>query len=332
MEALFSKVAEKSGKTESEIKKLVEGKMLELSGLVSEAGALHIVAKELGVDLLEKVDRRLMIKNIVPNINSLNIYGMVTRIFEPKEFQKKDGTKGKIASFILADESGSVRVVLWNDQVELSEKLNEGMVIELSRAFSKDGYNGGAEVRIGRTTTIAEKKDADLPPLEELKKESAITPSASRMNMRELREGTFAEVRACIAQIFENPNFYEVCPKCETRTREEGGKFRCPEHGDIKPKFHMAISGVLDDGTGNIRASFFRENAEKIAGMTADKGKENPDEIRNLIKKSAGNEFVFRGRVRRNDMFNRIEMTVSSISDIDPLEESEKIMGLLERM
>ena len=47
------------------------------------------------------------------------------------------------------------------------------------------------------------------------------------------------------------------------------GKFTCKDHGEVQPEFSMVVSGVLDDGTGNIRAVFFRDIAEKLFDMSA---------------------------------------------------------------
>jgi len=53
------KIAEKSGKTEEEIIKLLEKKKEELGNLVSEHTALTLVAEELGVELIPKKSEKL---------------------------------------------------------------------------------------------------------------------------------------------------------------------------------------------------------------------------------------------------------------------------------
>src|SRR3990167_4322146 len=77
------------------------------------------------------------------------------------------------------------------------------------------------------------------------------------------------EIRAALVQVFDTNPFYEICPECGTRVKEIQNSFSCEEHGEVEPSYIIIVSGVLDDGTGNMRAVFFRENAEKIIGMTA---------------------------------------------------------------
>ena len=55
VDALVEKISEESGKDKDEIQERIEDKMKELSGLVSEEGAAHLIAKEEGVELTETV-------------------------------------------------------------------------------------------------------------------------------------------------------------------------------------------------------------------------------------------------------------------------------------
>ena len=53
-EAYINKIIEETGLTKKEIQRLVEEKKEELKGLISDEGALFIIAKELGVDVKEE--------------------------------------------------------------------------------------------------------------------------------------------------------------------------------------------------------------------------------------------------------------------------------------
>ena len=56
VKAFIDKIVEQTGITPTELKKMVDAKKKELKGLISEEGALFIIAKELGVDLSKKKD------------------------------------------------------------------------------------------------------------------------------------------------------------------------------------------------------------------------------------------------------------------------------------
>ena len=108
----------------------------------------------------------------------------------------------------------------------------------------------------------------------------------------------------------------------------ENDKFTCKEHGEVKPKYMIILSGVIDDGTGNIRAVFFRDNALKLIGMNIEealKRRESFFEDLNVL----GKEFVLYGRIRKNKLFNRLEFVANNIKEIDEENEANKIINNL---
>ena len=109
---IIEKISNLSNIKKEEIEKRVKEKQLEFSGLISMEGAAHIVAKELGISLLKKEKKILKIENITSGMSSVNVLGKVVRIFEPREFEK-DGRKGKVVNLILGDETGTIRISLW---------------------------------------------------------------------------------------------------------------------------------------------------------------------------------------------------------------------------
>src|SRR3989338_7933441 len=123
LDELVLKVQEGSKMSADEIKKLVSEKVEEFSGLISAEGAAHIVAKELGVNLLERISRNVKIANVVPGLNSANVTGKVIRVTEPRTFTKDGGT-GQVVNIQLADETGTIRMSLWDDHVALVQEGN----------------------------------------------------------------------------------------------------------------------------------------------------------------------------------------------------------------
>ena len=93
----------------------------------------------------------------------------------------------------------------------------------------------------------------------------------------------------------------------------------------------MIVAGVIDDGTDNIRAVFFREMAEKMFGMKTDEARElslkatTPLDIYEHFK-NLGKDYVFRGRVKRNDLTESVEMIVNEIEDVDAKKEAEALL------
>ena len=103
---IIDKIHDKSKLADSVIEEKIKQKMDQLSGLISKEGAAHIIANELGVELFADMSGKIKIDKIVAGIRDLETIGKVTNIFDVKEFARKDGSKGKVGSFIIADDTG----------------------------------------------------------------------------------------------------------------------------------------------------------------------------------------------------------------------------------
>lgn len=322
IETIVNKIIKKTNLTNEEINKKILEKQQELSNLVSKEGAAYIIAKELGLDILPKTKRRLEIKNVVPKLRNLNLSARVVKVFEPKEFKRKDKI-GKVANIILGDSSGTIRLSLWDQQTEIVEKIKPGMAVELFGAYTRGDRIGGVEVRLGTRGGVKVLEESDIPPLEEISKKATMDK-----NIANLKEGSSGEIKAALVQLFETNVFYEICPECGTRVKKENEKFVCEEHGEVGPKYMIILSGVIDDGTGNIRAVFFRENALKLIGMDIDDALKIRDSFFENIN-VLGKEFVMFGRVRRNKLFNRLEFVINNIRETDVEGEINKLINNL---
>ena len=320
---LLQKIIEKTGLSQEEVQKKILEKQRELSNLVSKDGAAYIIAKELGLDVFTKTKRRLEIRNVVPKIRDLKITARVIRIFEPRNFQK-NGKKGKVASIILGDETGNIRLSLWDDQTDIIEKIKPGMAVETFGAYTRDNGLGGVELRLGNRGGVRILEQCELPALDKLQRPFEL----ERKIIMNLKEGETAELRASLVQLFETSIFYEICPQCESRVTKEGNKFKCSEHGEVEPTKTIVLSGIIDDGTGNIRAVFFRNVALDLIGMDIKQALEKEDEFFENLN-ILGKEFIMVGKARKNKVFGRLEFVVNNVKEADPIEEANKIINML---
>jgi len=319
---IVKKIKKKANLTDEEINKKILEKQQELSNLVSKEGAAYIIAKELGLDIFPKTKRRLEIKNVVPKLRNLSLSARIVKVFEPREFKRKEKI-GKVANVILGDSSGTIRLSLWDQQTEMTEKLKPGMAVELFGAYTRENGLGGAEVRLGNKGGVKILEESDIPPLEKIAKREI-----ARQNIVNLKEGSMGEIKAALVQLFETNVFFEICPTCGKRVKMNDNKFVCEEHGEVEPKKTIVISGVIDDGTGNIRAVFFRENALKLIGKDIDQALKVKDSFFENLD-VLGKEFIMFGRVRRNKLFGRLEFVINNIREIDMEREINKVINNL---
>ena len=307
---LVKEISKQSNLPEFKVRKLVEEKEQELSGLVSREGAAYIVGREMGISLIREGRRQLKVSNIVSGMRSVDVTARVLRVFEPREWEKA-GKKGRVANIILGDDSGTIRLSLWNEEVALLEKISEGDVVKITGGFSKEDYKNQPELRIGkgRIETTDEKIDAAFTERPPATKQGV----TARARVAGIKEGSFCELRASMLKVFERKNpLFNICPECEGRVEEKNGVFSCAEHGNVKPKQRLIVSGVVDDGSGNIRAVFFGDQAEKILGMKTDEvlNFASGGRIADIYRQPAnlGKDFIIRGRVKKDIMAERLEI------------------------
>ncbi len=336
-EELIKEISGKSNKSEGEVKKLIDEKQTELSGLVSAEGAAYIVGRELGVELIKDARRELKIKNIVPDMRSVNVVAKVVRLFEPREFDK-NGKKGVVASMMLGDDTGTIRLPLWNDEVELLSSLGlaEDDTIEVSGAWAKlDKRSEGVELRLGKRGKLKKVGAGERPELADVKAEplpdlQAQAGPAERVSISMMKPGMNVMVKGCLVQVYRKKPYFEVCPQCGSRAEEKEGKFVCKDHGAVEPAYNLLLSGVIDDGTGNVRVVLFREQAEKVFGKSA-------DEVRQQFEKEGmdafwdnsamlGHDIMVEGRVKTNDFSQEPEILANSVSKVNVKEECKRLL------
>jgi replication factor A1 len=331
LEEILAEIEKSSGLSREELKKRIEEKKQEFSDMLTEEGAAYLVANELGLDLLEKRRRQLEIKNIVAGMKNVSFIGRVFNITPIINFERQDGSIGKVVNIFVGDETGFVRVPLWNDQVKIVEdgELKPGDAIQVSNGISKEGIYG-IEVSIGKYGFINKIELEDIPSLEQLRKKY-LSSQGERTEIKDLSPGR-AEIVGTVVHVFKGKLFFEICPDCGNTLLKKDQKFVCPQHGEIVPSKALLITTIVDDGTANIRAVFFRDQAEKILQISAKELEEMEEGKRYEVVKERllGRDLQLTGRVKKNKIFNRIEFIVGEAKDLNVLEESKRLAEELE--
>ncbi len=315
-EMIIERIKEKTKLSDEQINSKIKNKLSQLSGLISEEGAAHIVANELGVKLYETPEK-LQVKNILPGMRNVNLVGKVVRVFDIRHFETEN-RKGKVGSFILGDETGVIRVVAWNDKADLISNISPEDMIKIESAYARENNRGLRELHLGDRSNII----IDPKGVKEIK-----TPGTIRKTISELKDNEDnIELLGTIVQVFE-PRFFEICPECGKRVRETEGEFHCDTHGNVEPNYSYVLNLFLDDGTDNIRVVLWRDQMQKIFDMEHAQLVEYKDQSFEELKNDLLGRIVkFVGRTSKNEMFDRIEFIPQLvIRNPDPEEEVERI-------
>lgn len=296
-EHLAEKISKAAGISKEEIDRKVEAKRAKLSGLISKEGAAQIVAAELGINFDKQ---KVKINELMSGMKKANVVGKIIQISPVREF-KKNNREGKVVNLVMADETGNIRVVLWDtNHIKLIEnkEINYDDVIEITNGNVRD-----SELHLTGFSDI--KKSTEI--MENVKVEREF----KSVKLKEIRIGNPMKTRAFIVQVFE-PRFFEVCPECSKKVvpGAEGG--HCETHGKVLPVKRVLINLILDDGTDNIRAVMFTEQIERL-GITDLEGEKFLQSRENIL----GKELVFSGIIRQNKLFNNLELFVSEVGDIE---------------
>ena len=139
-EEIILKINERTNISISEIEERVDKKLKQLSGLISKEGAAHIVANELGVKIFEPLSGRLQIKNVLSGMRDVETVGKVLQVYDVKEFMRGEAVS-KVASILIGDETGAIRVVMWGSQAENVAKFLWRTGIN-TRLLYAQGYGG----------------------------------------------------------------------------------------------------------------------------------------------------------------------------------------------
>lgn len=124
-------------------------------GLIAEETLLRLIAARYGVEVVRKrADRRLLISQLVPGLNDVTVTGRVVVVYPPRTFTGEKS--GKVANLMIADKDAALRVVLWNDNVDLVEsgELKTGQVIRFLHGYTREDRKGKVELHLGSKSQI----------------------------------------------------------------------------------------------------------------------------------------------------------------------------------
>jgi len=122
----------------------------EFGSLLDDDALKKLALEELGRLIINK-------KSIVAlkNREGASLTARVVRIYDTKEFKRKDGSKGKVRNILIEDDTGGCKFSLWDDDSDLPEQMGirEGSLLDLINCYVKIS-DYGVEVTKGRIGRI----------------------------------------------------------------------------------------------------------------------------------------------------------------------------------
>jgi len=269
---IFDQLSDKI--SEEDFEQRVEEKVKLMGGLCDAKTAAMLVAREFG-------EVELKIERIKPETGKVIFVGKVVSISEIHEFSRSDGSVGRVANLNLGDETGTIRVVIWDEGTEALKNgdISIGQVLRV-RGITREGYMG-TEVGLGQGGGI-EDADADIQTKVDPHKIAEIKPDMGDINL--------------VAKILDPGEVREFL-------RKDGS-------------VGLVRSVILGDGTGKIRLTLWNEKAEidLREGDTLELVNALSRERYGQVEIQVGGYSL----VRKSEISVEYEEKITSISDLQP--------------
>ncbi len=115
---------------------------------------------DIGVDL----DERERIEDLSVGQEGVEISGQVLDVDEVRTFDRDDGSEGRVANIVVGDETGRIRVTLWDDRTEAVESFDPGDRVDI-RGGSIREREGAIECHVGDRGGVTESdEDVEFVP------------------------------------------------------------------------------------------------------------------------------------------------------------------------
>lgn len=151
-------LAQRPELTRETILRMLKEKRDSAGRLLTDEGAAHMVASDLGVSVTGPRDFKttLNIKDLIIGSSDVSVTGTVVLAYPSQTFQRRDGAQGRVGRFILQDETGSVKVVLWDEKAELLDqrRVVPGATVRVNHGYIRAGLDGRPEVNVGRRGSL----------------------------------------------------------------------------------------------------------------------------------------------------------------------------------
>jgi len=111
----------------------------------------------------------MKISEINPGQGNVDVTVEVSSIEEPREFEKYGKTL-KVANAMVKDDSGEIKMTLWNDDIE---KVKQGMTLHITNGYASE-FKGEKQLttgKFGKFEVLGGGEESKPQPTEEQSKE-----------------------------------------------------------------------------------------------------------------------------------------------------------------
>ncbi|WP_435094849.1 single-stranded DNA binding protein [Halorubrum sp. N11] len=141
------------------------GQVLRVMGRPKEGySGLEVSANKVEPDEDAEVDVQVLdtyqVTDLSLGASDVDLVGQVLDTDSIRTFDRDDGSEGRVANLTVGDETGRVRVTLWDGKADLTEEFEAGEVVEVGDGYVRE-RDGDLELHVGDRGTV-ERVDEDV--------------------------------------------------------------------------------------------------------------------------------------------------------------------------
>ncbi|EMA63246.1 single-stranded DNA binding protein [Halorubrum kocurii] len=141
------------------------GQVLRVMGRPKEGySGLEVSADKVEPDEDAEVDVQVLdtyrVEDLSLGASDVDLVGQVLDTDSIRTFDRDDGSEGRVANLTVGDETGRVRVTLWDGKADLADEFEAGEVVEVGDGYVRE-RDGDLELHVGDRGTV-ERVDEDV--------------------------------------------------------------------------------------------------------------------------------------------------------------------------
>jgi len=291
-------------------------------------------------DDIEPLDFDFMnIRDIRDDLEHVHVKGIITDLLPIQDIVTKDNETVQLRNLKIEDQTASIRITCWRNNVNKLANLSVGDHIELFNAIVKEDTGYGLELLIARTTIVKKSLSNSSNP-QGFVSSLSVSPKESNLDklkdIEDIEEGENVTIQATVIKLIEKQFVYPLCPECKKKTKKENSEYICNEHGKVSTPLNIILfTFIANDGTGDINVFCAGKLAEIILGMSADDAARMVDENESdkapynylKAKNFVNSELLISGKVNKNPYLKSLEIVADSIERVKYSEATKTLIN-----
>ncbi|MBQ1781979.1 MAG: replication protein A, partial [Methanobrevibacter sp.] len=184
------------------------------------------------------------------------IIGRVIEVNDVREFDRDNGDTGFVRNIEIADDTGSIRVVLWDNDAKNEYEM--GQAIKLQNPRLSLDMDNRVEATVSGGTTMLEPSESELenlPSQDELMEAIFVPKTIESL----YEDDTNVHVTGTIQEVSPDKILLKRCPNCRENVDDSEDEYYCDNcgHSFDEPSYTLMIPTRIEDETGDISVTFF---------------------------------------------------------------------------